>query len=204
MTSTPPRIAELFGLPRTGKTTISRILYKSLRESDFHPYIVKERAAVCPVQDKLDPLFNLWTATSFLKEYTEAWNLEYDVVIADRGLTDAIVWIEALKEHSSSEMITETVRGIFNSSLVQSYLACTYFLDAPINVVLERERRLFQRTRGGRILNKSTLTSYRQAFDKVMDFAFMPSVLCIDTASKSIKETAEKILVDLKIKLSNC
>lgn len=56
--------------------------------------MVEEQAESCPVQDKRDPDFNLWTASMTLAEIIGASYLGKDVIIVDRGIFDALCWMD--------------------------------------------------------------------------------------------------------------
>ncbi len=196
MSEKPTLIIELFGLPRTGKTTISRILRKSLLEKGFNPHVVTERASVCPIRDKLHPFFNLWTSMALIKEYVEVWEQGYDVVIADRGLMDALVWIETFNDHEKYALVQQVVHSLLNSQLIHLSLLCGYYMYAEIDTVLEREERHMVQPRKGRILNEKTLARYREAFE-VVKMSFPAPVLQLDTTATSIRESLKQIESDL-------
>lgn len=193
-------IVELLGLPRTGKTTISRILSKTLIEKGFNPHIISERASVCPVKDKLDPMFNLWTCNAFLKEYIEARENGHDVVIADRGVMDAAVWVEAFREHRCFEMTEQLVRSFLKSKILNHNLLCGYYLHANVATVIEREELHLSKPRRGRILNEKTLMLYLEAFD-IAKQNFDSPFIQLDTTLINISETVSAIESDLMPRL---
>ena len=103
----PPRIPpslsgclviEFAGTPRAGKTSAIHSLAERLSDSGQRVRIVEERASTWPHPSKRHPYFNLWTATETATETSalliEAVHAEMDVVLVDRGLFDALCWME--------------------------------------------------------------------------------------------------------------
>src|SRR5437016_2052376 len=88
------KVIELFGLPRTGKTSSVDFLLHSLRQAGLRVQVIRERASLSPIRNKMSPLFNYWTALSQLREYVEACDQDLDVVLADRGVLDSAVWLQ--------------------------------------------------------------------------------------------------------------
>ena len=92
-----PIVIEFCGSPKAGKTSCISALSMFLRRNGFRVKVLVERASVCPVGNKYDPLFNVWTICSALAELSETISnspKDYDVVILDRGLFDALCWFE--------------------------------------------------------------------------------------------------------------
>lgn len=122
-----PRIIELFGLPRTGKTTAAHALLKYYKDRGLKVHLNKERASVCPVEDKLSPLFNLWTAVAYLKEYIEATENGCSFVISDRGLLDALVWINSFNIDNKYKKEYTAVLDLINYDLIKENVLLSAF-----------------------------------------------------------------------------
>ena len=87
-----PIVIEFSGSPKSGKTSCINSLNLFLKRNGFSVRIIQERAGVCPVTDKQNPMFNLWTACSSLAGMIgilENKNEITDVVILDRGIFDS-------------------------------------------------------------------------------------------------------------------
>ena len=61
-----PIVIEFSGSPKAGKTSCINSLELFLKRNGFTVKTIHERAGVCPVTDKHNPMFNLWTACSSL------------------------------------------------------------------------------------------------------------------------------------------
>src|SRR5438552_13317623 len=88
-----PVVIEFSGSPKAGKTTIVNHLAGFLKRCGFRTKIVVERAGICPIRDKKDSAFNIWTLCHSLAALLEdtqeppAPN-DPDILILDRGIFD--------------------------------------------------------------------------------------------------------------------
>src|SRR5687767_6227441 len=65
-----PIVIEFCGTPKAGKTSCISSLVIFLKRNGFKVKVLTERASVCPIRDKFDPNFNVWTGCSALAELT--------------------------------------------------------------------------------------------------------------------------------------
>src|SRR5437764_5508804 len=100
-----PVVIEFSGSPKAGKTTVVNHISGFLKRCGFRTKIVVERAVVCPIRDKKDSAFNIWTLchslAALLEETQEppAPN-EPDILILDRGIFDTTCWLSMLEKLS--------------------------------------------------------------------------------------------------------
>jgi len=66
-----PLLIEFCGSPKSGKSTTITSLNQFLKRNGFSTTILTERASICPVSNKKDPFFNIWTLTSAIAEIVE-------------------------------------------------------------------------------------------------------------------------------------
>ena len=193
------KIIELFGLPRTGKTTTVIALKKHLTASGHKVGIIKERASICPLNDKLHPTFNFWTSISLFKEYLEANDKGFDFILADRGIFDAFVWINFL---SKPETKSDFIKLVSQDFILSNYLT-TFFLTAENEVILDRE---FERQIGrkyGKIMNPDTLSAYKSSYQELKSQLMKWGDICeIDSTKLSIKETISIVSKELTKKIT--
>ncbi|MCB2262800.1 MAG: hypothetical protein LGR52_07670 [Candidatus Thiosymbion ectosymbiont of Robbea hypermnestra] len=193
-----PKIIELFGLPRTGKTTTAHALYKYYTDKGKKTHLIKERASVCPVKDKLSPLFNLWTTSAYLKEYVEETENKCSIIISDRGIIDASIWIASFNTDGVYSKEYEAVMGLLDYDLIrQSVLLAAYF-TADIEVVLDREYKGLVGMRNGRILNEETLIRYIHSYHNLYN-RFPAPIEEIDTTRITQKETIDILIKRLDV-----
>src|SRR5580658_5203306 len=102
-----PVVLEFAGSPKAGKTTTLSSVQAFLKRCGFKVEVVIERASVCPIRDKKHANFNIWTACTTLAQILEKTQHQHqsephpdapEILILDRGLFDAIVWL-AMMEH---------------------------------------------------------------------------------------------------------
>lgn len=190
MTSSPI-IVEFAGLPRSGKTTAANGLKAFMKDNGRNVYIVKERAGCCPIQDKLHPSFNLWTTISFIREFLVAKAQGAQIIIADRGLYDAAIWMELFCHEGKYKDEYNSFKSITNLPLLKDIKCKTYFLFCETEIALNRE---FERSlvkRQGRIMNPEMLSAYMGAYQKI--YREKKPCLVLDTSSLSIAKMLSKI-----------
>src|SRR5712692_5275098 len=92
-----PLFIEFCGTPKSGKTTCATRLTHFLSRNGFSVMTVAERAGVCPLRNKSHMTFNVWTACASLNEMLEAVERDYQIVIFDRGIFDALCWMNFME-----------------------------------------------------------------------------------------------------------
>ena len=97
-----PVVFEFAGVPKAGKTTTLNALQAFLNRCGFRVQVVVERASVCPIRDKQDPNFNVWTACTTLAQILEKTQIpphedDPHILILDRGLFDSICWLKFME-----------------------------------------------------------------------------------------------------------
>src|ERR1700687_1018996 len=88
-----PFVIEFAGTPKSGKSTSVEAVRHFLTRHGFRVHVLAERAAVCPIPMKGHLFFNTWCATSMLAELLANVETETDIIIVDRGIFDALVWL---------------------------------------------------------------------------------------------------------------
>jgi thymidylate kinase/predicted NUDIX family phosphoesterase len=165
-----PYIVELAGTPKAGKTTALHVLQRFLKDCGYHVQEMRERAAECPITMKGHFLFNTWTTTTMLASVIESLESEADVLLLDRGVFDAIVWLEAQSlEH---QVTVEEYRMFREFVLLERWRKLTdltfVFTVAP-ETALRRENKdlLIQRT--GSIMQAGRLERYNRVLGRVRE-----------------------------------
>ena len=86
-----PVVIEFAGMPKASKTTIVNEIHRFLKRCGFRTKVIVEKASVCPIRDKKDASFNMWTMSQTLCELLVDTQsppsvTEPEVVIIDRGI----------------------------------------------------------------------------------------------------------------------
>ncbi|WP_155256224.1 hypothetical protein [Mesorhizobium loti] len=161
-----PIVIEFSGSPKSGKTSALNSLDIFLRRNGFRTRVLTERASVCPIPNKFDPVFNVWTGCAALNQLmdTIANNaLRVDVIIMDRGFFDALCWFEwqrtngLLREDDYSRFV-----DFFLAPRFRMMIDLVLAFDASPDTSIEREYRNLLTRKEGSVMRKEVLASYRE------------------------------------------
>lgn len=166
---TKPLLIEFCGSPKAGKTSCINSLLIFLKRNGFKVKLMTERASVCPVPSKLDPFFNIWTSTSAIAEMAAnlTANEDLDVLIADRGLFDALCWFEwlAANGHLDGEDHLR-LKSFLTLDKFRSHLDLVYVFQADPSASMKREYATLLTNKTGSIMQSDVLSSYNEAIDR--------------------------------------
>jgi predicted NUDIX family phosphoesterase len=189
-----PIIIEFCGSPKAGKSSCINSLDLFLRRNNFRTKILTERASVCPVLNKFDPSFNLWTISSAMAELVEILSnhaKDYDVILMDRGIFDALCWFswQLEKKHLDNENFI-AIEGFLTMSKWRSVLDLIYVFTASSEESLRRENANLLTRKTGRIMQKSVLNSYKGTIESSVEKykTVFQRVEKFDTSSTAIDE----------------
>lgn len=191
------KIVEFFGLPRTGKSITVTALNKYLREIGVTSETVIERASICPIKNKLHPLFNFWTTNALMKEYIEACDRGVEILLADRGVLDATVWMHFKNRNEQYQSEFEYFKSLLNMRFINDNILVAYYFDTDIDLILKREykRRVGKKT--GRVMNRPVLQGYSSCYESIKsDLAKIARIVQIDTSNIGIEEMVKTVCED--------
>ncbi len=185
-----PLLIEFCGSPKSGKSTTITSLNQFLKRNGFSTTVLTERASVCPVSNKKDPFFNVWTLTSAIAEIIENLdNKKTDIIIADRAIFDALCWFKWLNTNETKESpyldseSYKALKSLINMDLIKGYINIIYVFTVEPKISIEREYSNLLTNKRGSIMQESVLTSFNTSITNVMkehknDFR---KVISIDT-----------------------
>jgi thymidylate kinase len=195
-----PYIVELAGTPKAGKTTALHVLHRFLKDCGYQVHEMRERAADCPVAMKGHFFFNTWTTTTMLASMIESLESEADILLLDRGVFDAIVWLESQNlEHQLSPEEYEVFRKFVLLDRWRTLTDLTFVFTVVPEKAVERENKDLLIPRTGSIMGEGFLDRYNRVLAQVQDsvrdqFAFIN----IDTTEHSSpKATTHVIAAEL-------
>jgi predicted NUDIX family phosphoesterase len=166
-----PFFIELAGTPRAGKTTTLSALAQLLCAAGVRVKIVTERALDCPIPRKRDPAFNIWTFCATMTEVLEeAQHRKADFVLVDRGLVDAVCWMDWYRETGC--LRSEEHRVIERFMLLRRWagvLGLVLVMTVEPAVAIERDMAQGAGPRPGPIMNDVTLHEFNQSLTRVRD-----------------------------------
>lgn len=187
-----PLFIEFCGSPKSGKSTTITSLNQFLKRNGFSTTVLTERASVCPISNKKDPLFNIWTLTSAVAEIVD--NLDSkktDIIIADRAVFDALCWFEWLNTNETKESPYldndnyDSLKSFIKMDLIKDCIDIVYVFRADPKISIEREFSNLLTDKRGSIMEENVLTSFNTAISNVInthgdDFR---KVISIDTGT---------------------
>lgn len=187
-------VIEFMGLPRTGKTTTVEAITERLGEIGINSSIIQERASVCPVQDKMSPLFNYWTAISQMKEYVEACDKNVNVLLADRGIIDSAVWLYFKNQDGSFDEEVECFEPLIHNRFVRESTTIAIFFNCDIDIVLNRREKRKISQSSPLVTNRPTLEGYIKSYrESKSELEEIANIIEIDTTDLGIEELLERV-----------
>jgi predicted NUDIX family phosphoesterase/thymidylate kinase len=167
-----PIVIEFCGSPKSGKTSCINSLIIFLKRNGFRTKLLAERASVCPINEKFDPLFNLWTSCSAIIELAERLANDrqtLDVIVSDRGVFDGLCWFSWLMEHGhlDSESYSR-LSSFLTMKKFRASIDLVYVFKADPDVSMEREYATLLTRKEGSIMNRQMLNTYLETIDGVI------------------------------------
>lgn len=165
-----PFILELAGTPKAGKTTVLGILKDFLKAQGFRVWIMRERAADCPIAMKGHFFFNAWTSATMLAQVLAQLDTDNDVLLLDRGFFDALVWLELQDKRGQLSAIEKSTFEAFILLERWSRLTdLTVLLRTDPDTAMRRENQGRLIPREGSIMNDDFLRVYNGVLDEVKE-----------------------------------
>lgn len=195
-----PVVLEFAGMPKAGKTTIVTEIHRFLKRCGFRTKLIVEKASICPIRDKKDAAFNVWTSCQTLSELladtqSPPIGLDPDIVIIDRGILDAVAWLrllEKLKRLSAEDR--QTIEKFMLLADWRKRISQVFVLTVDPEEALAREEGHLPIEVKGSIMNSEVLAQTRaNLIDCVREFEGQFNVKKIDTTGKNTQTTAKAI-----------
>ena len=168
-----PIFIEFCGSPKSGKSSCINSLNIFLKRNKFRTCVLTERASICPIPDKHNPYFNVWTCCSAFTGITKNLDLgkdTFDVIIADRAIFDSLCWFQWLKteEHLSEENF-ERLRDFLTMRMWRQCVDFIYVFTASPQTSMDREYATLLTRKPGSIMNDIVLLKYKTAIEKTIE-----------------------------------
>ena len=160
-------VVEFAGTPKSGKSTSVEAVRHFFKRHNFAVHVLTERAAQCPIPMKGHLFFNTWCASTMLAELLQNVETNTDIIIADRGLFDALIWFQL--QHKRGELSDEELEHIENFLLMDRWknlFDLVAVLQASASTALQRENATRITSKPGSIMNTSVLDALSDAVDE--------------------------------------
>jgi predicted NUDIX family phosphoesterase len=198
-------VIEFAGTPKSGKSTAVEAVRHFFSRNGFRVHVLAERAAVCPIPMKGHLFFNTWCACSMLAELLANVEADADIIIVDRGIFDALVWLNLQLQRGE---ITSEEAGTIDSFLLldrwRTLIDLVVVMNVPAQEAMNRENSQRITKKAGSIMNEKVL----ETFSDAVSVAFekygpkFPGSIRHDTSGHDVRgsntQLAGKILDALK------
>jgi len=196
-----PFFIEFTGSPDAGKTTTIRELYTFLRRFGLHVGIPQEGAEVIQHIPRTTPEYNIRTgiyALSILLD--ESWRHNHDVIILDRGIYDAYVWMNYWQEKGKLTVEQKSYyQNFFLAPFWKDRVDISYFVTCEAEVAMERALKISATSRLGQSTNPVSVTAsverYRNAFEELS--VANPQLRLVDTTTLPAEQMIERFTAEI-------
>lgn len=171
-----PIVIEFCGSPKSGKSTCIEAVKNVLRECNYNVYVIHEKAKICPIMNKFDPMFNFWTVTTTINELMEIMDRNYmydtkekiDVILIDRGIYDSLIWFKWLELNNaiSQKQFTKIYKTL-TLDTIKRKIDKIFIFESNTNESLNREPGSDFTNKKGIIMNANVLDSFNDAMSKI-------------------------------------
>lgn len=163
-------VIEFAGTPKSGKTTSVEAIRHFFSRNGFRVHVLTERAALCPIPMKGHLFFNTWCAASMLSELLANVETETDIIIVDRGIFDALVWLTL--QENRGELTAEEARTFEHFLLLERWrdlVDLSIVMTVSANEALAREVGQRLTRRPGSIMNSDVLNAITNSVDEAIN-----------------------------------
>ena len=188
-----PIVIEFCGSPKAGKTSCINSLDLFFRRNKFRTRVLTERASICPISSKHDPYFNIWTVSSAIAELAEVLanhSKDYDIVILDRGIFDALCWFNWLLSQERMSEDFEPIEKYLTMRKWLSLIDLIYVFTTTPEESLKREFTNLLTDKPGSIMQPRILKSYKLSIEEcVISYeGLFKSIEMFDTTDLGLNE----------------
>lgn len=172
-----PLFIEFCGSPKSGKSTTINSLSMFFRRNGLKTAVLTERAGICPIQNKTHPNFNIWTLCSVIADMLEKMEHgkeKIDIIIADRGIFDALCWFNWLNTNPSDKnpyLSNENFKELttfINSDIWKRNIDLIYVFIVDPKTSIEREYSALLTEKRGSIMREDVLETYNTSVEQVI------------------------------------
>jgi hypothetical protein len=159
-------VIEFAGTPKAGKSTSVEAIRHLFARHDFRVHVLVERASVCPIPMKGHLFFNTWCASTMLAELLANVDTETDVIIVDRGIFDALVWLTMQQQrHEVTIEEAKTIESFLLLDRWRTLIDLAVVMNVPAEEAIARENSQRISKRLGSIMNPGVLKGITDAVD---------------------------------------
>jgi predicted NUDIX family phosphoesterase len=151
-------VIEFAGTPKAGKSTSVEAIRHFFQRQGFSVHVLVERASVCPIPMKGHLFFNTWCASTMLAELLENVETETDIIIIDRGIFDALVWLTMQRQRDEvTAAEAKTIEEFLLLDRWKSLIDLAVVMNVSAKEALQREVSQRISPKPGSIMNTEVL-----------------------------------------------
>lgn len=187
-------ILEISGTPNSGKTTVLNKLSSLFSRKKIAHKILKESASECKIPNKLSPAFNYWTGSRTMTKLWEALALTPHLIICERGLFDAICWLDFHQRRDSIPNVQfETIKNYYLNEDIYKYNRYVLEMVCSPETAVKREYNINDFNAGGTIVNTDIISQFNNAIiDCTNTFEHdFSQIDTLDTDSMDMNQTVD-------------
>ena len=192
----PTFIVEISGTPNSGKTTSVLKFENLFNRKKMGFKFIHEMATKCPINNKLLPEFNYWTGTSTMTKFWELLYKKPTVIICERGIFDALCWLEFhYKRKSISEFQLKKMADFYLNDSLTKYKKYVLELVCSPKCAVDREYMINDYHIPGTIVNKEIVQQINQSIktssDKYNDY--FDRIETVDSTNMDMESTVTTV-----------
>lgn len=142
-----PVVVELSGMPKVGKSMFADAITDLFRTAGCRVAESPDAKVEFPVRDRWRFDFSAWAVVAFVKRFLELKESGHQVIVADRGLFDAMAWLRLKAELGRCDQGTLShLRALAYSRpwWHQHFLVLLFLSSAEDVLARASERRLYE------------------------------------------------------------
>lgn len=195
-----PIVIEFAGMPKAGKTTVVNEIHRFLKRCGFKTKMIGEKASICPIRDKKDASFNIWTVCQTLSDLLVDTQSppgagDPEIVLIDRGIFDAVTWLRLLER--LKRLKPDERRAVEEFVLLEDWrkrISQVFLLTVNPAEALAREEGLLPISVLGSIMNIEVLTQTKcNALQCAEELEPYFNIKTIDTSKKDSAAVTRKV-----------
>jgi predicted NUDIX family phosphoesterase len=195
-------VIEFAGTPKSGKSTSIEAVRHFFSRHGFRVHVLIERASTCPIPMKGHLFFNTWCAASMLAELLAHVETETDIIVVDRGIMDALVWL--ISQRRRGEVTDDEACTIESFLLLDRWrglIDLAVIMTVSPEEAMQRENSVRITAKPGSVMNPDALKAVTDSVSEAVTRyeSKFPRIITHDTAGHAIKES----LADLATKIAD-
>jgi len=193
-------VIEFAGTPKSGKSTSVEAIRHFLNRNGFRVHVLIEPASVCPIPMKGHLFFNTWCTAMMLADLISKVDTPTDVIILDRGLFDALVWLGLQAQRGElTAAETTTIEDFLLLERWRNLIDLAIVMNVSAEEALAREHVQRISSRPGSIMNLQVLeTLSRSVHAAVHKYGKnFGGVIVADTTGQTPKESNVHLADDI-------